>query len=104
MAENTQKITIEEINVGDRVRSFDFADGNGRAYGRDIHGERANYVEGVVVAKKELEGCERLVIMVDRHVSAGEEIQALVGKQVFPPVNGTPKTIGGICVGVTQIA
>ena len=102
MAENTQKITIEEINVGDRVRSFDFATDDG--WGRELEGERANFVEGLVVAKKELEGCERLVIMVDRHVSAGEEIQALVGKQVFPPVNGTPKTIGGICVGVTQIA
>ena len=53
------------IQVGSKVRSFDFArDGRGC----QLEGERACYVEGVVEGFKDLEGCERYVTRVDRKV------------------------------------
>ena len=81
------------IEVGSKVRSFDFArDGRGR----DLEGERACYVEGVVEGFKEVEGCERYIVRVDRKVFGGEE-EDILGRfpYVYPPVNGTPRLMGG---------
>jgi hypothetical protein len=89
-----------EIAVGDRVRSFDFA-WPGEDWGRDLEGERASYVEGVVIEiGVEIEGCPRYKIEVDRDVFGGEErdyanFRGRVGQFVYPPVNGTPSTMGG---------
>jgi|TARA_R110000824_G_scaffold351344_9_gene538395 hypothetical protein len=79
------------IQVGDRVRSFDFA------HARDISGERACYVEGVVEALVEQEGCPRYVIRVDLDIFRGcQGAQDRVGTVVYPPTNGTPKSFGGV--------
>ncbi len=88
------------IQVGSKVRSFDFAR-NGR--GRQLEGERACYIEGVVEGFKDLEGCERYVIRVDRKVWAGEEVENPYRGNVYPPVNGTPKLFGGACDGVELV-
>jgi hypothetical protein len=95
------------VKVGDRVRSFDFAS-------RSVEGEDACYVEGVVEAiGREFAGgpafadCARYQIRVRRRVFAGEELTgeepSLVGGYVYPPVNGTPTTLGEITDGVVVI-
>jgi hypothetical protein len=80
------------IEIGNRVRSFDFADGPD---GRALEGERACYVEGVVEAIEEMEGCPRYRILVDRDVFGGNESDRRVGNTVFPPINGTPTLFSG---------
>jgi hypothetical protein len=91
------------IKVGDKVRSFDFADGE---YGRDLEGERANYVEGRVdaVGEVELAGCKRYSITVERDVSGGEEYTDRLGMLIHPPLNGTRKMGGDVCDGVEVIS
>ena len=79
------------IQVGSKVRSFDFSH------------SRECYVEGVVEGFKELEGCERYVIRVERKVWAGEEVEEPYRGRVYPPVNGTPKLLGGVCAGVELV-
>ena len=81
-----------EIQIGNRVRSFDFADGPD---GRALKGDRACYVEGTVMAIEEVQGCDRYRILVNRDVFQGEELENRVGREVFPPVNGTPTLISG---------
>ena len=79
---------MAEIIPGTRVRSFDFD-------GRDVEGERACFVEGTVVGFRELEGCTRYDIIVDRRVFGGEDCAlSMDGERVFPPVNGTPRCSG----------
>nr|BDD45964.1 hypothetical protein 10 [bacterium] len=80
----------DEIQVGDRVRSFDFAEGS---YGRDLAGPRASYIEGEVEAVDATapSGWTAYKVRVERQVAGGEEIDALVGEYVYPPVNGTPQ-------------
>jgi len=84
------------IQVGSKVRSFDFP------YNRDLAGERACYVEGKVVGFEAHQGCERYVVAVDRCVFGGEDREAWPAK-IYPPVNGTPKLMGGVCDGVELI-
>lgn len=89
------------IQVGDKVRSFDFSDthentaGVDESYGRDLTGDRACYVEGEVLGFSEVEGCERYLIKVERDVFGGKDSDRRVGRHVHPPVNGTPKSLGG---------
>ena len=86
------------IEIGNQVRSFDFALtlDDGAQLGRDLEGERACYVEGVVESFIELEGCQRYKIRVDRDVFGGEESDRRVGNMIYPPVNGTPKLLGRV--------
>ena len=80
------------IEIGSRVRSFDFADGT---HGRDLQGNAACYVEGEVVGFDHTEGCDRYRILVDLDIFGGEDGAQRVGHLVTPPVNGTPKLFGG---------
>jgi hypothetical protein len=84
------------IKVGDRVRSFDFGS-------REVVGETACFVEGVVrnithpSVDTKFRDCPHYEIRVDRRVFAGDEINgAIIGGLVYPPVNGTPSTFGGV--------
>ena len=77
------------ITVGTRVRSFDFA-----PYNKEVKGERACFMEGEVVGFKELQGCQRLIIEVDRCVFGGKE-RSDFPSQIFPPVNDTATLFGG---------
>jgi hypothetical protein len=75
------------IKIGDNVRSFDFAFGK---FGRDLEGERACFVEGVVEDFEKLEGCMRYKILVNKDVFGGDTDRSKrVGSYVFPPLNGT---------------
>ena len=93
------------IQVGDKVRSFDFAEAfdDGEQFGRDLEGERACYVEGVVEAFVDREGCPRYEIRVELDVFGGEESDRRVGNLVYPPVNGTPRLFGGACDNVELV-
>lgn len=84
------------ISVGDFVRSFDFS------HHRGLEGPRACYMEGRVVDFKELEGCRRYVIEVSRCIFGGEEREEFP-KRIYPPVNGTRRTFGGVCDGVELV-
>jgi len=81
-----------DIQVGNRVRSFDFAGDDG--YGRDLIGDRACYVEGDVVGFDHIEGCKRYRILVDRDVFGGKDEDRRIGRIVTPPINGTPTWAG----------
>jgi hypothetical protein len=83
------------VSVGDRVRSFDFSTAPG---GRDLDGDRACYVEGRVESLVKVEGCLRYRILVERDVFGGEDSTVRVGRYMHPPVNGTPRLLGGASV------
>jgi hypothetical protein len=85
------------IKIGSRVRSFDFDS-------RDLTGDYACYVEGVVTAMPDIEGCTRYEILVDRVVFGGKETLISRDHWVTPPVNGTPKFFDDdVCNGVELI-
>lgn len=87
------------IQVGSKVRSHDFP--GDRQWRQEE--ERQCYVEGVVEGFKEIEGCERYKIRVIRKVWAGKEVDNPFREHVYPPVNGTPKSFGGVCDGVELV-
>lgn len=90
------------IQVGSRVRSFDFEN-------RDLAGVHACYIEGTVVAvglfdefKRDF---RRYKIQVEREVFGGEEFWDFQPGEsfVYPPVNGTARMMGGLTDGVVEI-
>ena len=93
-----------EITIGSRVRSFDFAETfeDGTQIRRELEGEMACYVEGVVTAIDEELSYNRYEIGVARDVFGGEESDRRVGNVVYPPVNGTPGMIS-VCDGVELV-
>jgi hypothetical protein len=98
----TRDVNDNPIELGARVRSFDFAHHDG--IGRDLEGERAAYVEGVVEGSCEDFGdCTRYAIRVERQVAGGLEVDHLVGERVFPPLNGTKTWLGSETCGVEKI-
>lgn len=87
---------LEEIKQGQRVRSFDFE-----------HRDDC-YVEGYVVGFDLVEGCPRYVIQASVDVWEGEQLDPAekgcrVGRVFYPPVNGTPRSMGGFCHGVRAV-
>ena len=81
---------MDKINVGDKVRSFDFEASKGK-----LEGPRACYVEGTVKDIVEIEGCDRYKIQIEKRMFGGklDEISA-EPEFVYPPVNGTPQMFG----------
>ena len=75
-----------EITTGTKVRSFDFAQFGS---GRDLTGDRACYVEGIVQGIDSAVGYDRYIIKVTRDVFGGQDMDRRVGETVYPPVNGT---------------
>ena len=84
------------IQIGNRVRSFDFH------YMRDLDGPRSCYMEGVVTGIENIRGCDRYVIEVTRCVSGGKEHNDHPSV-IIPPVNGTPTSMGRVTDGVEII-
>jgi hypothetical protein len=95
MAEPVQ--IIEVVRVGDKVRSLDFS---GPIATRDDC-----YVEGVVEAIgdfPQFPDCARYRIRCTRRVFGGKEVVP-EADLFFPPVNGTPTLLGGVCDGVRLV-
>ena len=86
----------DPIQVQTRVRSFDFDS-------RDLTGPNACYVEGKVVGFAHMGGCERYAILVERRIVRGES-RGGRGDMVYPPLNGTPTSLGNVtnCVEVIK--
>jgi hypothetical protein len=80
-----------DIAPGERVRSYDFG------------GIRTCYAEGIVeVITEPMEGCRRYKLRVETCVFDGQSV-ALEEPYVYPPVNGTPTTFGGVTNGVERV-
>lgn len=107
----TTDLNGNAIEVGTRVRSFDFPlmTSEGLALGLELEGERSCYMEGVVqaIGEDDLEGCRRYRILVDKIVRSGapSPVNAVEGQAplIYPPLNGTP-TFGSKCFGVLVAA
>lgn len=79
------------IVPGERVRSYDFG------------GIRTCYVEGVVEAITEpMEGCPRYMLRIETRVLDGQTVP-VEDPYVYPPVNGTPSTFGGVTNCVERV-
>ena len=91
-----QRRNFMEITFGSQVRSFDFH------YMRDLDGPRSCYMEGQMMGHTTIEGCKRYIIAVKRCVVRGEETSNFP-EVIYPPVNGTPTTMGRITDGVELI-
>lgn len=80
-----------DIRPGERVRSYDFG------------GIRTCYAEGVVEEiTGPIEGCPRYKLRVETRVLDGQRIDAHED-YVYPPVNGTPTTFGGVTNCVERV-
>lgn len=88
----------DEIQVGDRVRSFDFP-----GFNRYVDGPHACYVEGTVEEIGPfLFECDRYKIRAEVRVFRGERITP-EGPYFYPPLNGTETMFGEIMDGVEKI-
>ena len=87
-----------DISVGNRVRSFDFH------YMRDLEGPRSCYMEGEVtdIVEHPHYGYKCYEIQVSRVVAGGKECSDRP-TTIYPPVNGTPTSMGRITDGVELI-
>lgn len=87
---------MDNIQVGDYVRSFDFPDMRSDCY-----------VEGTVVAigrhAEFSNDCDRYTIMVQKAVIEGKVREDVSAGIVYPPVNGTPTWLGKKCHGVVKL-
>ena len=79
-----------KIKIGRRVKSYD-------------HPTKQSWVEGVVTGFREVGGCFRYVIHVDRDVDQGKDYEHRVGTEVFPPIKGTPTWFGEVTAGVELV-
>ena len=76
---------MDEIKVGDRVRSFDLSD-------QETVGPRACFIEGTVTGIgrfPQFDDCDRYEIRVEREMFGGEECDVSEPEFRYPPVNGT---------------
>jgi hypothetical protein len=104
MNKPTAQTALEEINVGDTVRSFDFPD----RY-RAVAGDEACYYVGVVEQIGEpierdvaFTGCRVYSIRVTARYWEGRKLSTET-RYVYPPVNGTEKLFGGVTDGVELV-
>ncbi len=114
-AKPDQDIYGNPIQVGTTVRSFNLATllNDGRIYGMDTRitpSNRVDFIEGKVIAIGEIvhEGCPRYTIQITRECYGAEGTDSSdvcygVGHLVYPPLNGTPKSLGGVTFGVVAI-
>lgn len=95
-----------KIRTGDTVRSHDFPD-----IFLDPNNTREScYYEGIVagispVVRGDVVGfrdCARYAIRITRRVFAGKEVEC-DDAYVFPPLNGTKRSLGGECLGVELV-
>lgn len=89
-----ESIANRPIVMGDRVRTYDFDE------------NKLCYCEGTVTRLVEREGCMRYEVLVERDVWDGIEAvcSSRINQHVYPPVNGTPRSLGGVCNGVERVS
>ena len=75
---------IHQVQLFDKVRAYDFEE------------KDSCFVEGKVVGFARIEDCQRYAILVERRVFANRDVEVKPGEVVYPPVNGTPTTFGGV--------
>lgn len=81
-----------DIAPGARVRSYDFG------------GIRTCYAEGVVEAITEpMAGCPRYKLRIETRVLDGQSVP-VADPYVYPPVNGTLTTFGGVTNFVERVS
>lgn len=98
-----------EIHIGTKVRSHDFAfglKGTKDPLGMDTEGERASFVEGTVeaIGNETIEGCARYTIKPKIRCVRGE-FERLPDSEglIYPPLNGTRSMLGGVTCNVEVI-
>ena len=84
---------VNVVKIGDTVRSYDFEE--------RLESMRQCYVEGVVDSITDLEGCDRYKIRTIKRVFGGEIVPH--DEFYYPPVNGTPTWLGGVCNNVEAV-
>lgn len=89
------------IKRGDKVKSYDFPDN--LLY--DLERAERNYVVGTVTDIVEKEDCAHYKILVEYRVCSGEKQETPTGQLLFvyPPVNGTPTSMGHTTCGVVKV-
>ena len=86
----------QKIESGNYVRSFNDQDF------QDVDGPNASFMEGIVIGFTEREGCTRYRIQANYSVRRGKGEPC--DRIIVPPVNGTPRLLGGgVCNGVERI-
>lgn len=94
----------EKIEIGERVRAYDFPQYGMHMPDNVIQTTRNCYAEGIVeTVGVEQNLCPRYKIRVERRVFDGHEIEFKDEPYVFPPVNGMPDTFGGLTSNVEKI-
>jgi hypothetical protein len=96
---------MDEIKIGDKVRSFDFPDRFETAAEQPLTGPRACFVEGIVEGFTERGGCNRYVVKATKRVFGGVELDPVEWEDThfIPVVNGTPTLFGGVTSFVVKI-
>ena len=91
---------MEEIKVGDTVRSFDFA-----RFNKETEGKEACFIQGEVleIGRPEGHSCDCYKIKVAKKVFGGEIIEEC-DDIYYAPVNGTKIFGGGVCDGVVKVS
>jgi hypothetical protein len=92
---------MDEIKIGDKVRSFDFPDREEKP----LTGPRACYLEGEVIGFETRGGCLRYVVRCTKRVFGGVELDPREWEDThfMPPVNGTPTLFGSVTNGVEKV-
>ena len=114
-AKPEQDIFGNMIQVGATVRSFNLATllNDGRVYGMDTWitaSNRVDFIEGKEVATGAIvhEGCPRYTIQISRECYGAEGVDTYdvcygTGHLVYPPLNGTPKSLGVVTFRVVAV-
>lgn len=93
------------LTPGCRVRAFNqaIAAEDGRVFGFDLEGERADYIEGTLTRIGDvIHGSHRCYAIAGTRAVEGESARE-IRQSVFPPVNGTPTSADRITCGVVRI-
>lgn len=92
----------DTVRIGDKVRSHDFPNN------KETEGLKAFFVEGTVVAIHEdgvegIQTCPLYEIKVSKVVRTGTEMTNHGVETIYPPVNGTEMTFGGVTDVVVKL-
>lgn len=115
MTQTTLDSFLSPIGPGDRVRSLSFPDSlPDRRFRSFMEGVVERIVRVGETCHVHIDGpepktheirfidCDRVMIRVTRRVCDGDEVDSFP-PVIFPPVNGTPRSLGGVTDGIHRI-